>query len=129
MRTRRCDWTQAASVAAEIRAWAADTAPDINIVPIARDVMEGGDAAVLRLTERFDAPEASPKRLRVESEEVASALESLDPEVREAMEIAAANVRTVAEAQVDDTPHKVELPQGHAVVLYDIAVRSAGVYA
>jgi histidinol dehydrogenase len=129
MRTRRFDWTQAASVAAEIRAWAADTAPDINIVPIARDVMEGGDAAVLRLTERFDAPEAPPKRLRVESEEVASALESLDPDVREAMEIAAANVRTVAEAQVDDTPHKVELPQGHAVVLYDIAVRSAGVYA
>jgi histidinol dehydrogenase len=49
--------------------------------------------------------------------------------VREALEIAATNVRAVAEAQVDDTPHKVELPQGQAVVLQDIAVRSAGVYA
>jgi histidinol dehydrogenase len=45
------------------------------------------------------------------------------------LELAAANVRAVAEAQVDDTPHKVDLPQGQAVVLAEIAVRSAGVYA
>ncbi|MEK6251233.1 MAG: histidinol dehydrogenase [Actinomycetota bacterium] len=129
MRVRRFDWTQAPAVAAEIRDWAAETAPEVDVEPIAREVIEGGDAAVLALTERFDSPDNPPQRLRVEPSEVATALESLDPEVREALELAAANVRAVAEAQVDDTPHKIELPQGQAVVLADIAVRSAGVYA
>ena len=127
MRIRRFDWTQADRVAAEIRAWAAETASEVDVEPIAREVIEGGDAAVLRLTERFDG--IAPERLRVDPDEMAAALGSLDPEVREALEVAAANVRAVAEAQVDDTPHKVELPQGQAVVLQDIAVRSAGVYA
>jgi histidinol dehydrogenase len=127
MRIRRFEWTQADPVAAEIRAWAAETAAEVDVEPIAREVIEGGDAAVLRLTERFDG--VSPEQLRVDPDEVAAALESLDPEVREALQVAATNVRAVAEAQVDDTPHKVELPQGQAVVLQDIAVRSAGVYA
>jgi len=129
MRVRRFDWTQAQAVADEIRDWVAETAPEVDVEPIAREVIEGGDAAVLALTERFDSPQNPPQRLRVEASEVAAALESLDSEVREALELAAANVRAVAEAQVDDTPHKVELPQGQAVVLADIAVRSAGVYA
>ncbi len=127
MRVRRFEWTRAPEVAAEIRDWVAETAPEVDVEPIAREVIEGGDAAVLAFTQRFDG--GSPPSLRVEPTEVAAALESLDPEVREALELAAANVREVAEAQVDDTPHKVELPQGQAVVLAEIAVRSAGVYA
>jgi histidinol dehydrogenase len=129
MRIRRFEWTEPETVAAEIRAWAAETAPEVDVEPIAREVIEGGDAAVLQLTERFDGPGSTPKRLRVGPDEVSAALESLDPEVREALGVAAANVRAVAEAQIDDTPHKVELPQGQAVVMQDIAVRSAGVYA
>ncbi|HEY8625891.1 MAG TPA: histidinol dehydrogenase [Solirubrobacteraceae bacterium] len=129
MRVRRFDWTQAQAVADEIRDWVAETAPEVDVEPIAREVIEGGDAAVLALTERFDSPHNPPSRLRVEPSEVAAALESLDSEVREALELGAANVRAVAKAQVDDTPHKVELPQGQAVVLADIAVHSAGVYA
>jgi histidinol dehydrogenase len=129
MRVRRFDWTQPAAVAAQIRAWGAETVPDVDVEPIARQVIEEGDAAVLRLTERFDAPGSPPQSLRVDSGEVTTALEGLDQEVRDALEVAAANIRAVAEAQVDDIPHKVELPQGHAVVLQDIAVRSAGVYA
>jgi histidinol dehydrogenase len=127
MRIRHFEWTRADPVAAEIRAWAAETAAEVDVEPIAREVVEGGDAALLRLSERLDG--IAPERLRVDPGEIAAALESLDPPVREALEIAATNVRAVAEAQVDDIPHKVELPQGQAVVLQDIAVRSAGVYA
>jgi histidinol dehydrogenase len=127
MRIRRFEWTQADPVAAEIRAWAAERTADVDVEPIAREVIEGGDAALLRLTERFDG--VAPQSLRVDPSDVATALESLDPQVREALEVAVTNVRAVAEAQVDDVPHKVELPQGQAVVLQDIAVRSAGVYA
>ena len=62
---------------------------------------EGGDEAVLRLTARFDATERSPESLRVPEEEIEGALARLDPALRESLEIAAANVRAVAEAQVD----------------------------
>ena len=127
MRIRRFDWGQADSVASEIRAWSTDVADAVDVEPIAREVIQDGDSALLRLSERFDG--VAPSSLRVEASEIATALESLDPEVREALEVAAANIRAVAEAQVDDTPHKVELPQGQAVVLQDIAVRSAGIYA
>ncbi len=128
MRIRSFEWGGAAGpLAAEIRSWAAESAPEVDVEPIAREVIEGGDAALLRLSERYDG--VAPTSLRVDAGEISAALESLDPEVREALEVAAANIRAVAEAQVDDTPHKVELPQGHAVVLQDIAVASAGVYA
>jgi histidinol dehydrogenase len=126
MRTRRFDWTDGAFVAAEIRSWAAETAPDVDVEPIAHEVIEGGDAAVMRLTERFDG--VAPANLRLDETELSAALEGLDREVRDAFGRAAANIRAVAEAQVDDTPHKVELPQGHAVVLYDVPVGAAGVY-
>ncbi len=127
MRVRRFEWGAPAAVAGQIRAWAAETAPAIDVEPIAREVLADGDAALLRLGERFDG--SVPERLRVDPAEIAAALASLDGEVREALEIAAANIGAVAEAQVDDTPRKVELPQGQAVVMQDVAVASAGVYA
>jgi histidinol dehydrogenase len=127
MRIRRFDWGAAEAVASEIRSWAAQAAEKVDVEPIAREVIEGGDAALLRLGERFDG--GTPKSIGVDAAEISAALESLDPKVREALELAAANVRAVAEAQVDDSPHKVELPQGQAVVMQDIAVGSVGVYA
>lgn len=127
MRVERFEWTGAGLVAAEIRAWAQESAQAVDVEPIAREVIEGGDAALRRLGERFDG--AVPASLRVEAGEIEAALAGLDPAVRGALEVAAANIRAVAEAQVDDVPKKVELPQGQAVVLQDIAVGSAGVYA
>lgn len=129
MRIQSFEWTDAAGVAAEIRAWGSEAAPEVDVEPLAREVIDGGDDAVLRLGERFDGAGTRPPRLRVDPEDVRAALDELDPAVREALELAAGNVRAVAEAQVDDAPRKVELPQGHAVVLQDIAVRAAGVYA
>jgi histidinol dehydrogenase len=127
MKIRRFEWTDPSAVAGEIRAWSAEAAPDVEIEPIAREVIEGGDDALLRLGERFDG--VAPQSLRVPEGAVKAALESLEPEVRDALEVAAGNVRAVAEAQIDDSPHKVELPQGQAVVLRDVAVGSAGIYA
>ena len=127
MRVRQFEWTGAGPVAGEIRAWAQESATRVEVEPIAREVIEGGDAALLRLAERFDG--AVPASLRVDEAEIGPALEALDPRVREALEIAAANIRAVADAQVDDVPRKVDLAQGQAVVLHDVAVGSAGVYA
>lgn len=128
MRIQHFDWTDAPAVAARIRSWSAQEVAPIDVGPIATEVIEGGDAAVMRLIERFDGTESVPSALRVDAGEAAAALRSLDAGVRDALEVAAANIRAVAEAQVDDTPRKVELPQGQAVVLQEIPVGSAGVY-
>ncbi len=127
MRVRRVEWGRAEAVAAEIRAWAKESAAEVEVEPIAREVIEGGDAALQRLGERFDG--VAPASLRVATAEIEAALGAVDPSVREALEIAAVNIRAVAEAQIDDVPCKVELAQGQAVVLHEVAVGSAGVYA
>ena len=129
MRVRRFEWEGAAATATALRAWAVESAPAVDVAPIEREVIEGGDAAVLRLTARFDAVEATPKSLRVDPERAAAALAGLEPALREALDLAAANVRAVAAAQVRDEPSEVELPQGQTVGLREVAVGAAGVYA
>jgi histidinol dehydrogenase len=66
--------------------------------------------------------------LPVPDAEVRSALERLDPEMRTALDTAAANIRAVAEAQIGEE-RRVELEQGHSVELREVPVGSAGVYA
>jgi histidinol dehydrogenase len=129
MRVSRFEWEGAAETAAAIRAWAAESAPPVDVAPIEREVIEGGDEAVLGLTARFDATESPPTALRVGAGETAAALESLDPKVREALEAVAANVRAVAEAQVDHERHEVALSQGHTVTVREVPIGAAGLYA
>ncbi|MGC1851509.1 MAG: histidinol dehydrogenase, partial [Solirubrobacterales bacterium] len=108
MNVRRFEWGGAAVTAAAIRDWSVASAPAVDVAPIEREVAEGGDAAVLRLTARFDATESPPTELRVEPGEMARSLDALEPTVREAMEVAAANVRAVAVAQLGHDRHEVE---------------------
>ena len=98
MKVRRFEWQGAEETAASLREWAAEESPSVDVEPIEEEVLEGGDEAVLRLTARFDAPAASLDSLRVDGGETSSALSVLEPELREAMEVAIANVRQVAEA-------------------------------
>ncbi len=129
MRARHFEWEGAGETAAAIRAWAAESSAAVDVGPIEREVVEGGDEGVLRLTARFDTTEHPPGPLRVETGQTAAALKSIDPEFRAAMEIAAANVRAVAEAQVDAEPRQVELPQEQTVTVREAPVGAAGIYA
>ncbi len=129
MRVRRFEWDGAERTAASIRSWAAATEDAVDVAPIEREVREGGDEAVLRLTARFDATDRAPAALRVDPSATGAALEALDPELRSALETAAANVRTVAAAQIGDDPGKVTLPQGQSVEIREVPVGAAGVYA
>ncbi len=127
MRTRRFEWEGAAETAAALRSWAAESAPAVDVRPIEREVIDGGDAALLQLTALYDATERPPTALRVEQAEAEAALAAVEPTLREALELAAANVRAVAEAQIGSETSLV-LPQGQAVTVREVAVGAAGIY-
>ena len=129
MKARHFEWKGPGATASAIRDWAADVAADVDVNPIEGEVRDGGDEAVLRLTARFDATESPPSALRVETSGAERALEALDPALREALEIAAGNVRAVAAAQVDVEPRQVDLPQGQSVSVAEAPVGAAGIYA
>ncbi|HEX5374829.1 MAG TPA: histidinol dehydrogenase [Solirubrobacterales bacterium] len=131
MRVKRFEWGDPGKVAADLRAWTSWSVAPRDVGTIEREVVEGGDEAVLRLTAQLDATEAVPESLalRVAPQSTVEALDGLDPGLREAMEIAAANVRAVAEAQVETAPSRIDLAQGQVVTLRETAVGAAGIYA
>jgi len=129
MRVRSFEWEGGAETAAAIRGWATSESAEVDVSSIEREVRERGDEAVLRLTARFDATERPPESLRVDRQEADRALAGLEPGIRESLQLAADNVRTVAEAQLGDQPRRIDLPQGHSVTLREWAVGAAGVYA
>jgi histidinol dehydrogenase len=99
-----------------------------TVAEIVAAVRERGDDAVAELEQRFGAGPVDPRMLPVPEAEVRFALERLDPEMRAALDTAAANIRAVAEAQLGEE-RRVELEQGHSVELREVPVGSAAVYA
>jgi histidinol dehydrogenase len=97
------------------------------VVKIVLEVRHGGDAALERWRRELDAGGGEPGPLRVASEEVAAALAGVDPDVRAALELAAENVRAVAEVGLD-AEREVSLPQGQRVALREVPVARAAVY-
>jgi histidinol dehydrogenase len=91
------------------------------------EVRAGGDAAVIRFTERFDHAELGPEELRVDPRELEGSVGVLERDVLNGLRTAIANVRAVAEAQLRD-PVAVDLPEGQRVEVAEVPVRRAGVY-
>jgi histidinol dehydrogenase len=91
---------------------------------IVASVRTRGEQALLEYAERFDGVTGP---LRVEPSECQAALDELDPAVRAGLEVAIANVRTVAEAGLaqDKT---IALPQGQTVTIRELPVRRAAIY-
>jgi histidinol dehydrogenase len=128
VKVQRFEWAGAKPTAAAARAWSTEAEPPVEVDSIGGLVREGGDAALLALTKRYDAPDAEITSLRVDPADAAAALAAVEPGLREALEIAAANVRAVAAAQLGEE-RTVELPQGHSVRLREVPVGAAGIYA
>jgi histidinol dehydrogenase len=97
-----------------------------DVAKIIREVVEGRDHAVAEISARLGSPLASP--WRVSGEEIQAGLERIDPALRTTLEIAAANVRQVAEAQLAPDV-AVERPHGQRIELREVPVGSAGIYA
>jgi histidinol dehydrogenase len=120
-----CTVEDAAAVAAQVRGTvpAPESVAD-DVARIVGDVRERGDAALLEYEARLSGNDA----VVVPHDELAAALEALDPAVRAGLKRAAANVRAVAEAGVDPEAD-VALPEGQTVRLRELPVRRAAVYA
>ncbi len=129
MRVRRFEWTVPGRVADEVRAWTAERTTPVEVEPIEEQVLRDGDRGVLRLTAELDATEAPPESLRVPPEDASAALARLDRRLRESLELAAANIGAVAEAQIGEDSRPTRLPGGQVVTVRELAVDSAGVYA
>jgi histidinol dehydrogenase len=120
------DGNDATGLAAKIR----ESQPDLGevsdaVAEIIDDVRRDGDDALLRLEERLGG--VRPEAIRVPGEVVAAG--NGPAEVREALGIAAANIRAVAEAEVAaEGDVKADLPAGHVVDLSSVPIGSAGAY-
>ena len=131
MRVKRLEWSGAnpRDLARELRGLGSDEPITGGIREILERVRGGGDEAIREQAERFG--DALPDSLRVDPEAVAAAPGLLEPEVREALRLAAGNVEAVARAELEalSRPALAELPQGQRVEIRNEAVAAAGVYA
>ena len=130
MRTSRFEWEGADPTARALREWFAGAQPEGVSEAVGRirgEIKDERDAALLRLTKELDGVDIDS--VQVNPTETRSALAALEPTLREAMERAAANIRSVAEMQVKEEAESVELPQGHTVTVREVPVASAGIYA
>jgi histidinol dehydrogenase len=98
--------------------------PVAAVKAILAEVRERGDDAVRDLTERFDG--VRPGALRVPAADIAGALASIEPELRTALEAAAAGIRHFHEQQVVGD-HRYER-DGIEVVGRKVPVDRAGCY-
>lgn len=132
MTVRWFEWEGAIGTAAAAREWTEDEGLDevtMRVAEIEERVRRDGDRAVLELTNQLDATDSPIDLLRVEAEVAAEALTALDPALRESLELAAENIRAVAEAQVDEVQRFVPLPGGQSVTVREVPVSAAGLYA
>ena len=122
---RSCTVADAAAIAAEVRATVpAAESVAAEVAAIVEDVRRRGNAAVAEYEYRFGDGQWG----RVPAARLAAALDALDPDVRQALELAAANIAAVAAAGLD-AEAEVTLDQGQTVRLRDVPVRRAAVYA
>lgn len=132
MRRERIDWDGAdpRALAARLRAGAPGL-EDVSdtVAAIVARVRDGGDAALHEIAAELG--EAVPDELQVAPDAVAAAPGLLEPELRDALRVAAANIEAVARAELAELerPTTVELEQGQRIEVRSAPVAAAGVYA
>jgi histidinol dehydrogenase len=131
MRIERIDWDgrDAPALATRLRALVPPPpALRDEVVAIVDRVREGGEAAVRELAEGFG--DIVPEKLRVDPEAIEAAPGLLEPDVREALRVAAENIAAVATAEREAAPPAIaDLPQGQRIEVRSEPVAAVGVYA
>lgn len=96
-----------------------------TVEPILADVREKGAAATLEYSQRFDG--VRPQAVKVPAAQLQRALRDLDPQVREALELAVARVRSVCEFSVPSRS-RVQVCEGGVVGEVTLPVERVGLY-
>ncbi len=91
---------------------------------IVDEVRAGGDAALVRLTKRYDRVELRADELRVPAAELETAVGALDPDVLAGLRTAITNVGAVVKAQLREEV-AIELSEGQRIEIVELAVRRA----
>ncbi len=99
-----------------------------QVAPLIDDVRTRGDEAVRDLTKRFDGAEMSPDTFRVPAEEIDRALREIPDDLREAMEVSIANIRTFHERQVELPKWEIEISPGILAGERVVPLSSVGLY-
>ena len=131
MRVERIEWDgSGAEELAERLRRRAEAPPELSekVAAIIERVRAEGDAALLEMSVELDGAERAPESLRVAPEAAEEAYATLDQDLTEALGLAAANIREVAEAELR-LPFNTELSQGQVVSVHERPVASAGAYA
>ncbi|MEZ2188820.1 histidinol dehydrogenase [Corynebacterium sp. CCM 9204] len=95
------------------------------VAPLVADVRDNGAIAALAYGQKFDG--IIPESVRVPADVIARAVDTLDPEVRGALEESIDRVRQVHRAQIPEG-HTVELSPGGIVEERFIPVERVGLY-
>lgn len=98
-----------------------------SVREIVREVAAHGDRAVLRFTQAYDSPGGELRPLIVAQQELDEAIRGLPMDVIAGLQVAIANVATVAQAGVGREV-SLTLPQSQRVILREVPVQSAAVY-
>ena len=94
---------------------------------IVQAVRDGGDAAVIEYTRKFDTGGVEPGELLVDEAELDAAIKLIPLELVAGLQVTIANVAQVADAGVGRDV-SVQLPQGQRIDVREIPVESAAVY-
>ena len=123
------DGRDAPGLAARLRALAPPLSEvSAEVERIVELVRTGGDAALREISERLG--EKPPESLRIDPESVEAAPGLLEPDVRDAMRLAARNIDAVARAELEARarPAAVELPEGQTIEVREEPISAVGVY-
>lgn len=120
------DVPAAEAVGVQLPRPALDTTGAVAIVrPLLQRVIDEGAPALYQLAEKFD--HVTPPSLAVGADELRAAYEGLDPQVREALELAIEHARAAHQAQLP-TPKITEVVPGGVVAQRWVPLRRAGLY-
>ena len=133
MRVKRFELEEGGDLSREVRVWAFESWRKVDVMEVKQPFVESEnrDQILRELTARFDATEVPPGELKlaVDAEERVAALSRVDARLRASLELAAANIRAVAEAQMEEVARRVTLSQGQTVTIREVPVKAAGIYA
>jgi len=97
----------------------------MKVSAILRDVRENGDAALRKYTAQFDGVKVED--FRISDEELQAAADQVSPSFKEAMEKAAANIRSFHEAQKQNS-YLIEKDEGVYLGERVLPLSSCGIY-